>query len=82
MRMALAEIIDPTAVWQTIVAALVAGIGVTMVFSIGIFAIARFVELGREERPVGAFGFAALAMVALIACLAAIVVGIIVMTSK
>jgi hypothetical protein len=78
----LAEIVDPTAVWQTIVVALVTGIGVTTVFSIGIFAIARFVDLGRDERPVGAFTFAALAMLALLSCAAAVVVGVIVMTSK
>jgi hypothetical protein len=78
----LGEIVDPTAVWQTVVAALVAGIGVAAAFSIGVFAIARFIELGRDGRTVTAGGFAALATIAMTACVAAVVVGVIVMTSK
>ncbi len=80
--MALAEIVDTTALWQTIVAALVTGIGVTLAFSIAVFGIARFVELGRDGRSVAAAGFGAVAAVALIACAGAVVVGVIVMTQK
>jgi hypothetical protein len=80
--MPLAEIVDPTAVWQTIIAALVAGIGVTSVFAIAVFGIARFVELGRDGRSIAAAGFGALAAAALLACAAAVVVGVIVMTQK
>jgi hypothetical protein len=78
----LAEIVDPTAVWQTIVAALVTGIGVTMVFAIGVFAIARSIELRLDGRTVSAAAFGAVAALALVACTAAVVVGVIVMTSK
>ena len=80
--MALAEIVDTTALLQTIVAALVTGIGVTLAFSIAVFGIARFVELGRDGRSVAAAGFGAVAAVALIACAGAVVVGVIVMTQK
>jgi hypothetical protein len=79
---ALAEIVDPTAVWQTIVAALVAGIGVTTVFSIGVFAIGRSIEHRLDGRTTAAAGFGAVAVVAVLASLAAVVVGIIVMTTK
>ena len=78
----LAEIVDTTAVWQTIVAALVAGIGVTSVFSIGVFAIARSIELRLDGRMVAAAAFGAIAAAALVVCTGAIVVGVIVMTSK
>jgi hypothetical protein len=78
----LAEIVDPTAVWQTVVVAIVAGIGLTIAFSIAVFGVARFVELGRDGRTVAAIGFGALATVAVVACGAAIVVGVIVMTTK
>jgi hypothetical protein len=79
---ALAEIVDSTAVWQTIVAALVAGIGVTTVFSIAVFAVGRSIENRLDGRTIAAAGFGAVAIVALLASLAAVVVGIIVMTTK
>jgi hypothetical protein len=78
----LAEIVDPTAVWQTVVAALATGIGVTTVFSIAVFAIARSIELRLDGRTTGAVAFGTVAAVALLACTAAVVVGVIVMTSK
>jgi hypothetical protein len=78
----LAEIVDPTAVWQTVVAALVTGIGVTTVFSIGVFAIARSIELRLDGRTVAAAGFGAVAVIAVLVSLAAVVVGVIVMTNK
>jgi hypothetical protein len=80
--MMLAEIVDPTAVWQTIVAALAAGIGVTAVFAIAVFAIARSIELGLDGRTAVAAAFGAIAAIAIVACVGAVVVGVIVMTSK
>ena len=80
--MVLGEIVDPTAVWQTIVAALVSGIGVTMVFSIGVFAVARSIELRLDGRTMAAAGAGAVAVIAMLASLAAVVIGVIVMTSK
>jgi hypothetical protein len=78
----LAEIVDPTAVWQTIVAALAAGIGVTSVFSIAVFAVARSIELRLDGRTMSAAAFGAVAAIALAVCVAAIVIGVIVMTQK
>lgn len=77
-----ATIVDTTALWQTIVAALVAGVGITVVFSIAILGVARFADASRDGRGAQALAFGALAVIGLIATLAAIVFGVIVMTSK
>jgi hypothetical protein len=67
---------------QTIVASVVAGVGVTLVFSIAIWGAARFVDLNRSQRPLAAGAAAALGAAALAVTLATVVVGIVVMTSK
>ena len=41
-------VVDTTALWQTVVGSLIAGIGVTSAFSIAVFGAARSVEFGRE----------------------------------
>jgi MFS family permease len=78
----LATIVDTKALWETVVASMIAGIGVTFVFSLAIYGAARFSEMAREGRQSSALGFGALALVAIGAFLGAIVFGIIVMTSK
>lgn len=80
--MALAVVVEGRAMLETVVASLVAGVGVTVVFSIAILGGARFVELSRSERPLAAGGAAALMTIALAATVAAVVLGLIVMTSK
>lgn len=78
----LATIVDTSALWQTIAAALAAGVGVTLVFSLAILGAARFADFSRDGRPLAASAFGALAVVALLAAAAAIVVAVIVMTQK
>jgi hypothetical protein len=78
----LATIVDTHALWQTVVGAAAAGIGTTFVFSLGILGAARFSELNREGRTVEASVFAVLAFLGLLATAAAVVIGVIVMTSK
>lgn len=80
--MTMATIVDTTALWQTVVGSLVAGIGVTFAFSIAIFGASRSIELGRDGRSVPATAFGALAVLGLAAVAGAVVLGIIVMTSK
>jgi len=78
----IAEIVHTDELLQTILASVVAGIGVTFAFSVGIWGAGQFTELSRGERPVAATA-AALVGVLGIACVAgAIVVGILVMTHK
>ena len=78
----LATIIDTTALWRTVVAALVAGIGVTFIFSLVILGAARFADLSRSGRNATAVAFGTVSLLALAAFSAAIVGGILVMTSK
>jgi len=77
-----AEIVETKELLQTVVFAFVAGVGVTVIFSVAIWGVARFVDLSQEDRPVAATAAAAIAALALLAVMAAVVVGVIVMTSK
>jgi hypothetical protein len=77
----LATVVDTEALWQTIAAAFVAGIGVTLAFSLAVLGLSSFVEASRDGRSAAALAFAALTAVALAATAAAIVAGLVVMTS-
>jgi hypothetical protein len=78
----LAVVVETKDLAQTVLASLVGGVGVTVVFSIAIWGSARFAELSRDERPLAAAGAAAVAVLALAATAASVVLGIVVMTSK
>jgi hypothetical protein len=78
----LAEIVEAKELLQTVVFASVAGIGVTAIFSVAIWGAARFVDLSQEERRLPAAAAAAVAGLALLAVAAALVIGVLVMTSK
>ncbi|HKH14755.1 MAG TPA: hypothetical protein VKA47_08885 [Solirubrobacterales bacterium] len=78
----LATIVDTEALLKTIVASAVAGVGVTLIFSLAILGAARFADLSRDGRPAAAVAFGVLAVVALAAAAAAVTIGIIVMTRK
>ena len=78
----MAVVVETKELVQTVIASLVGGVGVTVVFSIAIWGAARFADLSRGERPVAAAGAAALTVLALSATAASVVLGIVVMTSK
>ena len=78
----LGAIVDGRAVWETIVAAIVSGVGVTFAFSLALLGATRSIDLNRDGRGGAALAAAALGLVALLACGAAVVLGIIVMTTK
>jgi hypothetical protein len=78
----LASIVEGKALWETVVAATVAGIGVTFAFSVAIWGFGRSAELGAEGRRGAAGSAAAVGGLALLFVLGAIVFGIIVMTHK
>ena len=78
----MASIVETKDLIETVLASLVAGVGVTAVFSTAIWGGARFVDFNRDGRPVAAVAAAAVGVLALGATLAAIVFGIVVMTSK
>ncbi|HEX6458373.1 MAG TPA: hypothetical protein VF032_05590 [Thermoleophilaceae bacterium] len=76
------QLVDWAALGKVVVAALVAGIGVTAAFSLAVLGATRSVEMRRANRGAEASGFAVLGVLAAAACVGAIVVGIIVMSSK
>lgn len=78
----IATLIEGKELLQTVAYSAVAGIGVTVVFSIAIWGAARFAELNREERPLAAGAAGAAGILALLVTVAAVVIGVLVMTSK
>ena len=78
----IATIVETKELLETVLASLLAGVGVTTIFSVAIWGGARFADLNRGGRPLAAGAAAALGVLALVATVAAVVVGIIVMTSK
>jgi hypothetical protein len=77
-----ATIVEGKALLETVVASVVAGVGITFVFSIAIWGFGRFAELSRNDRPLAAGAAAATAGLALAVVAAALVVGIVVVTNK
>ena len=78
----IATIVDTNALWQTVVMSFVAGVGTTIIFSLAILGAARFTEASREGHRVHATLFGALMVIGLLATAAAIVIAVIVMTTK
>jgi hypothetical protein len=78
----MAVVVQTKELLQTAIASIVAGVGITAVFSLSIWGAARWVELSRSERHVAAGGAAVVGIAALAVTLGAVVIGIIVMTSK
>jgi hypothetical protein len=78
----IAALVEGEALLEAVIASVVAGVGVTFIFSIAIWGVARFVDLSRGERPVAAGAAAAVAGLALALTAASVVVGIIAMTGK
>ncbi|MGN6814662.1 MAG: hypothetical protein ACTHK3_01055 [Solirubrobacterales bacterium] len=78
----IATIVEARDLWQTVVASVVAGVGVTFAFSVAIWGFGQFAELSRNERPVVAAFAAITGILALVCVAAAVIVGIVVMTHK
>jgi hypothetical protein len=78
----MAVVIETKELLETVVASVVAGVGITVIFSVAIWGVARFADLSRNERPVAAGAAAALAGLAGLATLAAVTLGIVIMSSK
>ena len=78
----IATIVDTKALWETVVAAFIAGVGTTIIFSFAILGATKFAEANREGHRVAATMFAGLMVLGLLATAAAITFGVIVMTTK
>ena len=78
----MAVVVETKELIQTVLASAIAGVGITVVFSVAIWGVARFADLSRNERPFAAGAAAALAGLALLVTLAAVVFGIVIMSSN
>ncbi len=78
----IATVVDWAALRDVVVASLAAGVGITVTFSLAILGLTRFADMRRDERVVGAWAYAGLAILGLAVSGAAVVFGIILMTSK
>jgi hypothetical protein len=74
-------IVDASDLWQTVAAAFVAGIGVTVAFSIGILGAAQFSEANRDGRPLPAVLFGAIGLLGFLTTLAAVVLGVVLLAT-
>ena len=78
----LAEIVDLSALAQTALAALVAGVGLTLTFSLAIYGFGRSADLRNAGRDGPAVALAVLGSAALLVSIAGIVVGLLVMVTE
>ena len=78
----LASLVDTHALIRVILYALVAGVGVTGVFSFGIVGVARYDEIRRRGGGGSAAAYMALAVIAAVIVVVVVVEAIIVMTKK
>jgi hypothetical protein len=78
----IATIVEWKDLWQTVVASVVAGVGITSAFSLGIWGTGQFVELSRGDRQAAATIAGLVALLAFLLVAAAVIVGIVVMTHK
>jgi cation transporter-like permease len=78
----MAVVVETKELLETVIASVIAGVGITVIFSVAIWGVARFADLSRGERPLAAGAAAALAGLALTITLAAVAFGIVVMSSK
>jgi len=78
----IATVVDTQALWQTAVYSIAAGVGMTAIFSFAIVGAARFAEANRDGRSVTAALYGALAVIGLLGTAAAVIAGVIAITSK
>jgi hypothetical protein len=74
--------VDWDSLGKVVVAALVAGVGVTFCFSLTVAGATRFAEMRRGGRSAQATLYAIMGLAGLAATIAAVVIGIAVMTTK
>jgi cytochrome c biogenesis protein CcdA len=78
----LATIVETKDLLETVAASLIAGVGITIVFSIAVYGATRFADSNRDERPLAAAAAGLTTAAALAVCVAAAVIGIVVMAQK
>ena len=82
MRTLAASVVDWAALGKVVVASLIAGVGVTLCFSLAVAGATRFAEMRRDSRAVEATLYAVLGLAGLAATIVSVVLAIVVMTKK
>ena len=80
--MIVAKLIDTHAAWQAIWTAAVAGVGVTIVFSVAVLGATRAADLRRDDRAGQAALYAGIGLLGFAATIAAVVYAITLITTK
>jgi hypothetical protein len=78
----LATVVDGEELLDTVLAALIGGVGITLIFSLALLGAARATDATREGSPVAAAAYGTLAVLGLLAFFGVIVLGIVVLTAK
>jgi hypothetical protein len=78
----LATVVEWDALLKTVVASFVAGVGITLAFSVSIYGATRTAELRRDERPLEAGLAFAVLLAGLGVSVAGIVFGLVTLISK
>jgi hypothetical protein len=78
----IAQVVDWRTIGEVAGYSLLAGVGLSIAFSLTILGATRFADMRRDHRDVEALAFAVLMLVGLAATLGALVLGIVVMTTK
>jgi hypothetical protein len=82
VALGLGTIVETKDLVETVAYSVVAGIGVTAIFSVAIWGAARFADLSQEDRRLEAGVAAVVGVGALLAVVAVIVLAVVVMASK
>jgi hypothetical protein len=77
-----ATIVDWGTLGEVALAAFLAGVGVSLAFSFAIVGAVRMVDMRRDGREFESGAYAALMIIGLAGCIAAVAFGVIVMTQK
>ena len=78
----LASIVDWKTLGEVALASFLAAVGVALAFSFAVVGATRMVDMRRDGRAIEAGAYAALMIIGLAACGAAVAFGVIVMTTK
>jgi hypothetical protein len=79
---AAAAILDASTLGKVILYALIAGVGVTVVFALGVSSAAGLADAVRQRRTVAGALWGFTAVLCLVGSLGAVVLGVVVMSSK
>jgi len=78
----IATVVDWATIGEVAAYALLSGVGLSLAFSLAILGATRFADMRRDERDLEAAAFGVLGLVGFAATIAALALGIIVMTTK